>query len=103
MLLLVVSLLDSYYENNKTFDFAVFRLRAASVLLVGMRGLGAEVAKNIVLAGIKSLTLLDPTVVSLWIMVKLLVKLQLMSMSSMTELPLPVAKGGVALKQVHWS
>ena len=49
-----------------------------------MRGLGAEVAKNIVLAGIKSLTLLDPTVVSVWIMVKLLVKLQLMSVSSMT-------------------
>ncbi|KAK7104023.1 SUMO-activating enzyme subunit 1-like [Littorina saxatilis] len=38
------------------------RLRAASVLLVGLRGLGAEVAKNIVLSGIKSLTLLDPTV-----------------------------------------
>ncbi|XP_076463598.1 SUMO-activating enzyme subunit 1-like [Babylonia areolata] len=38
------------------------RLRAASVLLIGLRGLGAEVAKNIVLAGIKSLTLLDPTV-----------------------------------------
>lgn len=38
------------------------RLRAANVLLIGMRGLGAEVAKNIVLAGIKSLTLLDPTV-----------------------------------------
>ena len=40
------------------------RLRAASVLLVGVRGLGAEIAKNIVLAGIKSLTLLDPTLVS---------------------------------------
>ncbi|KAL8619613.1 hypothetical protein ACOMHN_019668 [Nucella lapillus] len=38
------------------------RLRAASVLLIGLRGLGAEVAKNIVLSGIKSLTLLDATV-----------------------------------------
>ncbi|KAK7458938.1 hypothetical protein BaRGS_00039069 [Batillaria attramentaria] len=38
------------------------RLRAASVLLIGARGLGAEVAKNIVLAGIKSLTILDSTV-----------------------------------------
>ena len=66
-----------------------------------MRGLGAEVAKNIVLAGIKSLTLLDPTVVSVWIMVKLLVKVQLMSVSSMTERPLPVSRGGVALKRVH--
>ncbi|XP_014774405.1 SUMO-activating enzyme subunit 1 [Octopus bimaculoides] len=35
------------------------RLRAAKVLLVGLSGLGAEVAKNIVLSGINSLTLLD--------------------------------------------
>lgn len=35
------------------------RLRAARVLLVGVGGLGAEVAKNIVLSGINSLTLLD--------------------------------------------
>lgn len=35
------------------------RLRAARVLLIGGTGLGAEVAKNIVLAGIKALTLLD--------------------------------------------
>lgn len=37
------------------------RLRAARVLLIGLRGLGAEIAKNIVLAGIKSITLLDCT------------------------------------------
>jgi len=35
------------------------RLRASSVLLCGVCGLGAEVAKNLILAGIKSLTLLD--------------------------------------------
>jgi ubiquitin-like 1-activating enzyme E1 A len=35
------------------------RLRAARVLLIGVGGLGAEVAKNIVLAGVKSVTLLD--------------------------------------------
>lgn len=40
------------------------RLRAARVLLIGIRGLGAEVAKNIVLAGVKSLTLLDHTQVT---------------------------------------
>ncbi|CAE1294313.1 UBLE1A [Acanthosepion pharaonis] len=40
------------------------RLRAAKVLLVGLRGLGAEVAKNIVLAGINSLVLLDHTKVT---------------------------------------
>lgn len=37
------------------------RLRNSKVLLIGLRGLGAEIAKNIVLAGIKSLTLLDNT------------------------------------------
>ncbi|XP_059479343.1 SUMO-activating enzyme subunit 1 [Neocloeon triangulifer] len=35
------------------------RLRAARVLVVGARGLGAEVAKNLILAGVKTLTLLD--------------------------------------------
>lgn len=35
------------------------RLRATRVLLAGLNGLGAEVAKNLVLAGIKSITLLD--------------------------------------------
>jgi len=34
-------------------------LRAAAVLLVGVGGIGAEVAKNIVLAGVNSLLLLD--------------------------------------------
>lgn len=35
------------------------RLRASRVLLVGMKGLGAEVAKNLILAGVKGLTMLD--------------------------------------------
>ncbi|KAJ3644564.1 hypothetical protein Zmor_022288 [Zophobas morio] len=35
------------------------RLRAADVLLIGVRGLGSEIAKNIILAGINSLTILD--------------------------------------------
>ncbi|XP_013082584.2 SUMO-activating enzyme subunit 1-like [Biomphalaria glabrata] len=35
------------------------RLRAASVLLIGLKGLGAEVAKNIILSGIKAITLMD--------------------------------------------
>ncbi|KAH6926366.1 hypothetical protein HPB50_017546 [Hyalomma asiaticum] len=35
------------------------RLRAVRVLVAGLNGLGAEVAKNLVLAGIKSITLLD--------------------------------------------
>uniref|UniRef100_A0A8C6WAE4 SUMO-activating enzyme subunit 1 n=1 Tax=Nannospalax galili TaxID=1026970 RepID=A0A8C6WAE4_NANGA len=35
------------------------RLRASWVLLVGMKGLGAETAKTLILAGVKGLTMLD--------------------------------------------
>ncbi|XP_057695203.1 SUMO-activating enzyme subunit 1 isoform X2 [Corythoichthys intestinalis] len=35
------------------------RLRGSKVLLAGLGGLGAEVAKNLILAGVKGLTLLD--------------------------------------------
>ncbi|XP_001607101.1 SUMO-activating enzyme subunit 1 [Nasonia vitripennis] len=40
------------------------RLRAASILLVGLNGYGAEVAKNIILAGVKLVTFLDHRPVS---------------------------------------
>jgi len=42
------------------------RLRDARVLLVNIGGLGAEIAKNLVLAGVGSLTMLDthPVVLS---------------------------------------
>ncbi|XP_072163927.1 SUMO-activating enzyme subunit 1-like [Diadema setosum] len=40
------------------------RLRASSILLVGLGGLGAEVCKNVVLAGVKSVTLMDSEVLS---------------------------------------
>ena len=36
-----------------------YRLRNSRVLLIGMRGLAAEVAKDIVLAGINALTVMD--------------------------------------------
>lgn len=35
------------------------RLRASRVLLVGIKGIGAEICKNLVLSGVKSLTLMD--------------------------------------------
>ncbi|XP_053974789.1 SUMO-activating enzyme subunit 1 isoform X2 [Hylaeus volcanicus] len=35
------------------------RLRAAKVLLIGLNGFGAEVAKNIILAGVEAVTFLD--------------------------------------------
>ena len=41
------------------FFHLVHRLRAATVLIIGMKGLGAEVAKNIILCGVKAVTLMD--------------------------------------------
>ncbi|GAB7338869.1 hypothetical protein MBLNU457_5555t1 [Dothideomycetes sp. NU457] len=39
---------------------AMKRMGSSNILVVGMRGLGVEIAKNIALAGVKSLTLFDP-------------------------------------------
>lgn len=36
-----------------------YRLRSAKVLLIGLGGFGAEIAKNVILAGVKTITLLD--------------------------------------------
>jgi len=47
------------HEMSSNFSAFCCRLRASRVLLIGLGGLGAEVAKNIVLAGVRSLTLLD--------------------------------------------
>lgn len=40
------------------------RLRASKILICGINGLGAEVAKNIILSGVKSVTLQDDKIVS---------------------------------------
>ena len=45
------------HSRNQTFSF---RLRASRVLLVGIKGLGAEICKNLVLSGVKSVTIVDP-------------------------------------------
>ncbi|XP_008789165.1 ubiquitin-activating enzyme E1 1 isoform X2 [Phoenix dactylifera] len=42
------------------------RLFASSVLISGLNGLGAEIAKNLALAGVKSITLHDEGTVELW-------------------------------------
>ncbi|XVF46203.1 hypothetical protein PTKIN_Ptkin03bG0008700 [Pterospermum kingtungense] len=42
------------------------RLFVSNVLISGMQGLGAEIAKNLILAGVKSVTLHDEGVVELW-------------------------------------
>lgn len=39
---------------------AMKRMGSSNVLIVGLKGLGVEIAKNIALAGVKSLTLFDP-------------------------------------------
>ena len=39
-------------------------MRASNILICGLNGLGAEVAKNIILAGVKSVTLLDSKVIT---------------------------------------
>lgn len=44
---------------------AMKRMGASNVLIVGLKGLGVEVSKNIALAGVKSLTLYDPAPVQL--------------------------------------
>jgi len=40
------------------------RLHSTKVLIIGLSSIGAEVAKNIILGGVKSVTLLDPAVVT---------------------------------------
>ncbi|CAN4115873.1 unnamed protein product [Withania somnifera] len=42
------------------------RLFASNVLISGLKGLGAEIAKNLILAGVKSVTLHDEGNVELW-------------------------------------
>lgn len=44
---------------------AMKRMGASNVLIVGLKGLGVEISKNIALAGVKSLTLYDPTPVAI--------------------------------------
>lgn len=44
---------------------AMKRMGASNILIVGLKGLGVEIAKNIALAGVKSLTLYDPAPVQL--------------------------------------
>lgn len=37
------------------------KMQTSNVLIVGMRGLGLEIAKNVILAGVKSVTIWDPS------------------------------------------
>lgn len=44
---------------------AMLKMQNSNVLIIGQRGLGVEIAKNVALAGVKSLTLYDPQSVEL--------------------------------------
>ncbi|GMM58292.1 E1 ubiquitin-activating protein [Maudiozyma humilis] len=44
---------------------AMLKMQLSNVLVIGLRGLGIEIAKNVALAGVKSLTLHDPAAVEL--------------------------------------
>lgn len=44
---------------------AMKRMANSNILIVGLRGLGTEIAKNVALAGVKSITLYDPNPVQL--------------------------------------
>ncbi|KAI6247463.1 Ubiquitin-activating enzyme E1 1 [Erysiphe necator] len=64
---------DESQENNNVIDESLYsrqlyvlgheamkRMSASNILIIGLKGLGIEIAKNIALAGVKSLTLYDP-------------------------------------------
>jgi len=44
---------------------AMLRMSQSNVLIIGLRGLGVEIAKNVILAGVKSVTLYDPELTQL--------------------------------------
>lgn len=53
------------FSACRRFLISLFsRLRNSNILIAGLGGLGAEVAKNLILAGIKSVTFLDDAVVT---------------------------------------
>ena len=54
-----------YSRQIGTFGLETMgKLIKMKVLIVGMRGLGVEIAKNLILAGPQSVTIYDPTQVS---------------------------------------
>lgn len=55
---------DSLYSRQRYVlgDHAMKKMASSSVLVYGMGGVGIEIAKNIVLAGVKSLTIQDSTI-----------------------------------------
>ncbi|CCD23913.1 E1 ubiquitin-activating protein UBA1 NDAI_0C02530 [Naumovozyma dairenensis CBS 421] len=44
---------------------AMLKMQLSNVLIIGLKGLGIEIAKNVTLAGVKSLTIYDPALVAI--------------------------------------
>jgi ubiquitin-activating enzyme E1 len=58
--------MDLYSRQIGTFGMeAMGKLMQLKTLIVGMRGLGVETAKNLILAGPATVTLYDPTITSM--------------------------------------
>lgn len=59
---------DSLYSRQRYVlgDSAMYQMAQSSVFLSGMGGLGVEIAKNIVLAGVKAVTLHDTKQCETW-------------------------------------
>lgn len=51
----------NFVVYNAYMYFKMFRIKSLQVLLIGMQGLGAEIAKNLILSGIQSIVLKDHT------------------------------------------
>jgi ubiquitin-activating enzyme E1 len=57
--------MDLYSRQIGTFGMeAMGKLMQLKTLIVGLRGLGVETAKNLILAGPATVTLYDPTITS---------------------------------------
>ncbi|KAG1753795.1 uncharacterized protein EDB91DRAFT_1286481 [Suillus paluster] len=54
-----------YVLGHEVMCAAMKKMAASNVLIVGLQGLGAEIAKNVCLAGVKSVTLYDPEPVTM--------------------------------------
>uniref|UniRef100_A0A3P8SVT2 E1 ubiquitin-activating enzyme n=1 Tax=Amphiprion percula TaxID=161767 RepID=A0A3P8SVT2_AMPPE len=51
---------EGFYSRQYVLGHeAMYRMGTASVLIAGMRGLGVEIAKNVILSGVKSVTVQD--------------------------------------------
>ncbi|MGI4792710.1 MAG: ThiF family adenylyltransferase [Janthinobacterium lividum] len=70
--------IDPMLDENREIDESLYsrqlyvlgheamkRMANSNILVVGMKGLGCEIAKNVALAGVKSMTLYDPNPVQI--------------------------------------